>query len=61
MIGEEYLPAGVERSHRVFMPEAMFSTRRIRDGKHKVRQDSLVVTGGTLDLGIGLTSHPETS
>jgi mitofusin len=58
-IGEDHLPAGVERSHRVFMPEAMFSTHRMRNGKRKIRQDSIVVAGGTLGLGIGLAARPE--
>ena len=58
-IGEEHLPAGVERSHRVFMPEAMFSTHRMRNGKRKIRRDSIVVAGGTLGLGIGLATRPE--
>ena len=60
-LGEEYLPPGVERSRRVFMPEAMFSTRRTRDGRRKIRRDSFVVAGGTLGLGIGLASRPEMS
>lgn len=60
-LGEEHLPIGVERSRRVFMPEAMFSTRRSRDGKRKIRRDSIVVAGGTLGLGIGLASRPELS
>jgi mitofusin 2 len=55
-LGEEHLPTGVERCRRVFMPEAMFSTRRTRDGK---RKNSTVVAGGTLGLGIGLATRPE--
>ena len=58
-LGDEYLPEGVERCRRVFMPEAMFSTRRTRDGKRKVRRNSAVVAGGTLGLGIGLASREE--
>ena len=50
----EHLPTCVERSRRVFMPEAMFSTHRTRDGKRKIRKSSAVVAGGTLGLGIGL-------
>ena len=57
--GEEYLPEGVERSRRVFMPEAMFSTRRTRDGKRRVRSNSAVVAGGTVGLGIGLATRQE--
>ncbi|KAH9171671.1 hypothetical protein EDB89DRAFT_1970340 [Lactarius sanguifluus] len=58
-LGDEYLPEGVERSRRVFMPEAMFSTRRTRDGKRRVRSNSTVVAGGTLGLGIGLAARQE--
>ena len=58
-LGDEYLPEGVERCRRVFMPEAMFSTRRTRDGKRKVRRNSAVVAGGTLGLGIGLAAREE--
>ena len=56
---KEHLPTGVERSRRVFMPEAMFSTHRTRDGKRKIRRNSAVVAGGTLGLGIGLATRPE--
>ena len=55
-IGEDN---GVERSRRVFMPEAMFSTRRMRNGTRKIRRDNIVVAGGTLGLGIGLAARPE--
>lgn len=58
-IGEDHLPAGVERSRRVFMPEAMFSTHRMHNGKRKIRRDSIVVAGGTHGLGIGLATRPE--
>ena len=58
-LGDEYLPEGVERNRRVFMPEAMFSTRRTRDGKRKARSNSVVVAGGTLGLGIGLATREE--
>ncbi|KAI0247595.1 hypothetical protein BJV78DRAFT_1397282 [Lactifluus subvellereus] len=58
-LGKEHLPTGVERSRRVFMPEAMFSTRRTRDGKRKIRRNSAVVAGGTLGLGIGLATRSE--
>ncbi|KAF8269393.1 transmembrane GTPase fzo1 [Lactarius quietus] len=58
-LGDEYLPKGVERSRRVFMPEAMFSTRRTRDGKRRVRSNSAVVAGGTLGLGIGFATREE--
>ena len=55
-LGKEHLPVSVEHSCRVFMPEAMFSTHRSRDGKHKIHHDSLVVDGSTAGLGISLTS-----
>jgi len=58
-LGEEHLPVGVERSRRVFIPEAMFSSRRTRDGKRTIRQNSCVVAGGTLGLGIGLAARSE--
>ena len=44
-LGEEHLPAGIKRSRRIFMPEAMFSTRCSCDGERKIRRDSLVVAG----------------
>ncbi|KAJ6621327.1 hypothetical protein B0H10DRAFT_1790275 [Mycena sp. CBHHK59/15] len=65
-LGEEHLPAGVERSRRIFMPEAMFSAVRrgksISGGKGtlKSRNDNaVVVAGGVHGLGIGLASRPD--
>ncbi|KAJ7180500.1 transmembrane GTPase fzo1 [Mycena filopes] len=65
-LGEEHLPAGVERSRRIFMPEAMFSA--VRRGKGaagsqgtlKTRGgNAVVVAGGAHGLGIGLASRPD--
>ena len=63
--GEEHLPVGVERSRRVFMPEAMFSAMR-RGGKGlKNRRSShshiggAIVAGGLNGLGIGLAQRPD--
>lgn len=68
-LGEEHLPAGVERSKRVFMPEAMFSvTRRSGRGQKSRRSSSsssntyshiggAVVAGGLHGLGIGLAQR----
>jgi mitofusin len=65
-LGEEHLPAGVERSRRIFMPEAMFSA--VRRGKSaggskgvlKTRGgNTVVVAGGAHGLGIGLASRPD--
>ncbi|KAJ7050472.1 hypothetical protein C8F01DRAFT_1067661 [Mycena amicta] len=60
-LGEEHLPAGVERSRRIFMPEAMFSA--VRRGKStnglKTRGKTIVVAGGAHGLGIGLASRSE--
>ena len=58
-LGEEHLPAGVERSHCIFMPEAMFSTRHSRDAERKIRRDSLMVASSTVGLGISLASRPK--
>ncbi|KAJ7115808.1 hypothetical protein C8R44DRAFT_832675 [Mycena epipterygia] len=65
-LGEEHLPAGVERSRRIFMPEAMFSA--VRRGKSagsskgalKTRGGNVaIVAGGAHGLGIGLVSRPD--
>jgi mitofusin len=56
---QQVLVIGVERSRRVFMPEAVFNTHRMRTGKGKIRRDSIVVAGGMLDLGIGLATRSE--
>ncbi|KAF7356738.1 Transmembrane GTPase [Mycena venus] len=65
-LGEEHLPAGVERSRRIFMPEAMFSA--VRRGKSaggakgvlKTRSgNAVIVAGGAHGLGIGLAARPD--
>ncbi|EIW52373.1 mitofusin [Trametes versicolor FP-101664 SS1] len=59
-LGDEHLPEGVERSRRVFMPEAMFSTRVDKKSNRKSRRASgTVVAGGLYGLGIGLSQRPE--
>jgi mitofusin len=64
-LGEEHLPAGVERSRRIFMPEAMFSAvRRVGSGGKgknalKTRNSAVVVAGGAHGLGIGLAARPD--
>ncbi|KAI0642984.1 hypothetical protein C8Q79DRAFT_916284 [Trametes meyenii] len=59
-LGDEHLPEGVERSRRVFMPEAMFSTRADKKGNRKSRRAAgAVVAGGIYGLGIGLAQRPE--
>lgn len=56
-LGDQSLPEGIERSHRVFMPEAMFSTR---GQKGRPRKGSrAVVAGGTHSLGIGLAHRAD--
>jgi len=60
-VGEKHLPADVERSKRVFMPEAMFSPRA-RPGKSRAvgrRNSGAFVAGGLYGLGIGLAQRPE--
>ncbi|CDO72164.1 hypothetical protein BN946_scf184970.g16 [Trametes cinnabarina] len=59
-LGDEHLPEGVERSRRVFMPEAMFSARADKKGNRKSRRTSgTVVAGGMYGLGIGLAQRPD--
>ncbi|CAG7852758.1 Transmembrane GTPase fzo1 [Serendipita indica DSM 11827] len=53
---EVYLPEGVERSRRVFMPSAMFSLRAAKKAK---RNSGTLVVGGIHGLGIGLAQRPE--
>lgn len=64
-LGETHLPEGVERTRRVFMPEAMFSATR-RGGKGIKRRSSsysniggAIVAGGMHGLGIGLAQRPD--
>ena len=64
-LGEEHLPVGVERSRRVFMPEAMFSTMRrgVKGLKNRSSSHShiggAIVAGGMNGLGIGLAQRPD--
>lgn len=61
-IGDQFLPEGVERSRRVFMPEAMFSVRPGRQGTVRRRHSpiaSAVVAGGVYNLGIGLSQRSD--
>jgi len=56
-LGDKCLPEGIERSRRVFMPEAMFS--RIRHTNRRHSSKGAVVAGGLYGLGIGLSQRPE--
>jgi mitofusin len=65
-LGDQHLPPDVERTRRVFMPEAMFSASRTSKSgrtKHSRRSSSYggnaVVAGGVHGLGIGLAQRPE--
>jgi len=61
-LGDEHLPAGVERPRRVFMPEAMFSVRASdKNSRRKSRRMSsgVVVAGGIHGLGIGLAQRQD--
>ncbi|KAA1476883.1 hypothetical protein DENSPDRAFT_785737 [Dentipellis sp. KUC8613] len=60
-LGDEHLPEGVERSRRIFMPEAMFSVRKgAKDARrHSRRHSGAVVAGGALGLGIGLAQRAD--
>jgi mitofusin len=65
-LGDQHLPEGVERSRRVFMPEAMFSIRnRNKPGRSKSVRLSpspvggAIVAGGLHGLGIGLAHRPD--
>ena len=54
--GDRYLPTGVERSNRVFMPEAMFT----RPPKTKARRSTLSrLSSGQYGLGLGLANRAE--
>ena len=60
-LGEANLPEGVERSRKIFMPEAMFS---LRGGKKGLRRRpsvtaTAVVAGGVHNLGIGLAQRAD--
>lgn len=55
-LADKHLPEGVERSRRVFMPEAMFSPKA-KAGKRN--STSAIVAGGMYGLGIGLAQRSE--
>jgi len=59
-MAETYLPEGVGRSQRVFMPQAMFSPR---PGKRANRRSGgypgTLVAGGTHGLGLGLVQRQD--
>lgn len=55
-LGDKFLPEGVERSRRIFMPEAMFLRRDT--GKNSARR-STIVAGGIYGLGIGLAQRSD--
>ncbi|CAL1713599.1 unnamed protein product [Somion occarium] len=57
-LGEDHLPEGVERSRRVFMPEAMFSTDKLARKKAR-RQSGALLAGGVYTLGISLGQRPD--
>nr|VWO95596.1 Zn(2)-C6 fungal-type domain-containing protein [Ganoderma boninense] len=57
-LGDKHLPAGVERSRRVFMPEAMFAFRKDKKANRRSRQPT-VVAGGVYGLGLGLAQRPD--
>lgn len=62
VIEDQLLPEGVERSRRVFMPEAMFSVRPGKQGTARRRHSptaSAVVAGGVYNLGIGLSQRSD--
>ncbi|KAI6129712.1 hypothetical protein EDD16DRAFT_1543596 [Pisolithus croceorrhizus] len=61
-LGNEHLPQGVERSRRVFVPEAMFNVRPGKKGGFNDRHSPTahaVVAGGVYNLGIGLAQRSD--
>jgi len=62
-LGDESLPEGVDRSRRVFIPEAMFSTSMGRKGgksrSSRRLSGSLGGSGGVHGLGLGLAQRPD--
>lgn len=52
-VGEAHLPEDVAKSRRVFVPEAMFSTRSSRNTRR--RSSNITITG----VGIGLSQRPD--
>ncbi|KAH7885187.1 hypothetical protein F5I97DRAFT_1810228 [Phlebopus sp. FC_14] len=62
LVEDKHLPEGVERSRRVFVPEAMFKVRPGKKGGLHHRRSSTasaVVAGGVHNLGIGLAQRSD--
>jgi mitofusin len=59
-MADAYLPEGVERSRRVFMPQAMFSPRPGRRADRRSGSfHGITVAGGTHGLGLGLAQRQD--
>lgn len=58
-LADRFLPEGVERSRRVFMPEAMFGGNRSKGGKSRHNSNGAIVAGGLYGLGIGLAQRSD--
>lgn len=63
-LGDEHLPEGIERSRRIFMPEAMFKLnqnggKKGRRLSRRLSPGGAVVAGGAHNLGIGLAQRPD--
>lgn len=59
LLSDKYLPPSVDRTRRVFMPEAMFSQSRAAKGGKRMRRSGVVVAGGYNGLGLGLVQRPD--
>jgi mitofusin 2 len=57
-LGEQHLPADVERSKRVFLPQAMFTARRAERSMRR-RSSGVASASGGVGLGIGLARRSD--
>lgn len=58
-LGEQHLPADVERSKRVFLPQAMFTSARRTEKGMKRRSSGVASASGRVGLGIGLAQRSD--